>query len=351
MTSSSRTRIAAAITLSVCALSTGSAYATSFTNLVVFGDSLSDPGNASALSSGVFPGTPNGRVSNGPVAAEYLAASFGATTVKGWALPVDGAVPAGANNFAVVGARTIGSGNYRVQLNDPPGLGAAFPALAETGVSKQIERYNPAGFNPDTTLHLLWSAPNDFFAGFDVQNKLGIPVDFPALAQDIVLSLGDHIGSLVAKGAKHILVPNMPDLGLTPEALAAGPSFAGSATFLTDQFNLGLDFLLGQAGAQLAPLGVTLYKFDTADLFRDVVADPAAFGFSNVTEQCVLSDAALASNCAGYFFFNGVHPTTFAHETLAAGFLAAVPEPETYALFALGLVAVGWAARRRTAQA
>jgi phospholipase/lecithinase/hemolysin len=350
MKSSQFTRIAAAVTMSVCALSTASAHAAAFTDLVVFGDSLSDPGNASALSFGVFPGTPDGRVSNGPVAAEYLAASFGATTIKGWALPVDGAVPAGANNFAVVGARTIGTGNYKVQLNDPPGLGAAFPGLVETGVSKQIERYNPAGFNPDTTLHLLWSAPNDFYAGFDVQIKLGIPVDFPALAQDVVLSLGDHIGSLVAKGAKHILVPNMPDLGLTPEALAAGPSFAGLATDLTNGFNAGLESLIGQAGAQLAPFGVTLYRYDTAKLFRDVVADPAAYGFTNVTDQCVLSADALASNCAGYFFFNGVHPTTFAHETLAEGFRAAVPEPETYALFALGLLAVGWAARRRTAQ-
>jgi phospholipase/lecithinase/hemolysin len=345
------TRIAAAVAVSACALSSAPVYATSFTNLVVFGDSLSDPGNASALSFGAFPGTPNGRVSNGPVAAEYLAASFGASTIKGWALPVGDPVPAGANNFAVVGARTIGTGNYRVQLNDPPGLGTAFPALAETGVSKQIERYNPAGFDPDKTLHLLWSAPNDFFAGIDVQYKLGIPVDFPALAEDVVLSLGDHIGALVAKGAKHILVPNMPDLGLTPEALALGPSFAGLATSLTDGFNAGLDTLLGQAGAQLAPLGVTLYDFDTAGLFRNVVAHPAAFGFSNVTEQCVLSAAALQSNCAGYFFFNGVHPTTAAHETLAKGFAAAVPEPETYALFALGLVAVGWAARRRAMQA
>jgi outer membrane lipase/esterase len=139
----------------------------------------------------------------------------------------------------------------------------------------------------------------------------------------------------------------MPDLGLTPEALAAGPSFASLATFLTDGFNAGLDLLLGQARAQLAPLGVRLYEFDTAGLFRDVVAHPGAYGFTNVTEQCVLSSAAVAANCAGYFFFNGVHPTTSAHETLAEEFRAAVPEPETYALFALGLVAIGWVTGRR----
>jgi phospholipase/lecithinase/hemolysin len=89
------TRIAAAVTVSICALGAAPVHAAAFTKLVVFGDSLSDPGNAAALSSGVFPGTPDGRVSNGPVAAELLAASFGATTVKGWALPVEGAVPAG----------------------------------------------------------------------------------------------------------------------------------------------------------------------------------------------------------------------------------------------------------------
>ena len=74
------------------------ALADPITSLVVIGDSVSDEGNAFAITGGVFPPPPYAqRASNGPVAAEVLAAQGG--------VPLAPAV-AGGTNYAVVGATT-----------------------------------------------------------------------------------------------------------------------------------------------------------------------------------------------------------------------------------------------------
>ena len=59
---------------------TASAQARPFTHLFVFGDSLSDSGNISALTGGLIPASPpyfNGRFSNGPIWVEHLAPALG----------------------------------------------------------------------------------------------------------------------------------------------------------------------------------------------------------------------------------------------------------------------------------
>ena len=50
-----------------------------FTDLVVFGDSLSDVGNLSDISGGIYPGPYyfNGRVSNGTLWAEHFSTALG----------------------------------------------------------------------------------------------------------------------------------------------------------------------------------------------------------------------------------------------------------------------------------
>ncbi len=47
-------------------------------------------------------------------------------------------------------------------------------------------------------------------------------------------------------------------------------------------------------------------------------------------------------------FWDGVHPTTYAHSILGAEFRAAVPEPESILLLAIGLLGI-FVTRRRAA--
>ncbi|HEY0338607.1 MAG TPA: SGNH/GDSL hydrolase family protein [Burkholderiales bacterium] len=212
----------------------------------------------------------------------------------------------------------------------------------------------PASLDPARTLFLLFGGPNDFFYGL-AQLQSGLPVDFAALTQAAVSNLSGDIGALAAVGAKNILVPNMPDLGLLPDAVNAGAVAQATLTALTNVFNAGLDTAIDLNRATFAPSGVNLYEFDTAQFLRDAVSSPPA-GITNTTSSCLSGGAAaLASNCAGYLFFDGVHPTTFAHQLLAQQFALAataleVPEPRTWALVVTAMLLLGVRSRKRTCQ-
>lgn len=321
-----------------------------YTSLVVFGDSLSDPGNAAALTSvgdgtSFFPPSPfpyAERFTNGPTAAEVLADRIGSPTVLGWS-----GVPQG-NNFAVGGALS-GHGNFNALLNRPTGLAELFPAVSGTGMADQIDRYEATGAQPsNNTLHLLWGGANDFFLGF-AQAQAGANVDFNGLVARTVSNIATDLHDLVALGATNFLVPSLPDLGLTPLARSSGATFAANATALTHAYNQGLSAVIAQADAMP---GLQVMGFDTAAYLQQTVAQPGG-PFTNVTQSCLSGGvAALASNCAGYLFFDDVHPTDVAHALLGDRFahvasVSPVPEPQTWGLMAAALMCLPWALRRQ----
>jgi phospholipase/lecithinase/hemolysin len=79
-------------------------------------------------------------------------------------------------------------------------------------------------------------------------------------------------------------------------------------------------------------LEVRIDVFDTFGSSEEVLSDPQAFGFTNITEACVDNLQDLLAGCPGFLFFDAVHPTTAAHALLGASFFAAVPWPSTLAL-------------------
>ena len=109
--------------------------AVTFSQLVVFGDSLSDAGNAAAITSNNFPPSPfpyAGPASNGPTAAQYLAQRYGATVELGWP-----SATASSNNYAVLGGLN-GQGNYNVQIDQSSRPGRGLPHHGQ-------HRHQPAG--------------------------------------------------------------------------------------------------------------------------------------------------------------------------------------------------------------
>ena len=327
-------RFRPALTAALLAVS-ASAWSASLSNLFVFGDSLSDPGNAYALSGGFGGAFPPGygypapitRFTNGPTAAQVLAADLGVSSAGNYAQP-------GGPNYAVGGA-LAGTGNLNWLLNLPPGLQGAVPALQNTGVTSQVGRFAaaPASFAPASSLFMVWGGANDFF----LWTAIGTPATLVPTAQASAGSIGAAIGTLYGLGAREFLVPNLPDLGAVP-ATRNDPQAAAAGAFYTGAYNATLAALLAQAQATLPGLSVT--TFDIAGLLDATIAAPASFGFSNVTGQCAVDPAALQNGCAGYLFWDGVHPTAAGHAIVAAGFASAlgvaVPLPGTLALLLAG---------------
>ena len=99
-----------------------------------------------------------------------------------------------------------------------------------------------------------------------------------------------------------------------------GPAAMAGLSALSAAYNGGLAQLLNGLDAAFDPLGIDLL-FDTAAFFADVTANPAAFGFTNVTDSCLYTAPAA---CSSYLYFDNVHPTTAGHDLLALQFASAL---------------------------
>lgn len=298
--------------------------AATFSQLYVFGDSLSDPGNLFALSGGLNPPFPyQTRLSNGPVWSEYLAQSLGLTPAPVanllLALP-DPNVSQGVN-FAIAGALTD-------TITPVPGLGVASDNVISAslfGLPQQLQIAATLPGNP-TALHTLWFGANDYLGG--QRSSPAIPID----------RIGSAITTLYGQGARNFLIPNLPDLGQLPINLGQ-PNQAAALTGLTQAHNNGLAALLPSLVSQLPGSQITL--LDVNQLFRDVTTDPIDFGFTNTQSACFDIPTTIATNCVGYLFADGLHPTTAAHQLIAARAIdsldrQSVAEPNAW----IGVVAI-----------
>jgi phospholipase/lecithinase/hemolysin len=308
----------------VALLTPALAVAGPITQLVVIGDSLSDQGNGFLLTGGVFPPPPYAqRASNGPVAVERLAERLG--------VPLSPAA-AGGTNYAVVGALT-GTDNFAA---------AAYgqPALNNTGMVLQTLNYlaTVPFIDPDA-LHFVWGGPNDFFVS-----------PSPAAAATALNNLAFSISQLYGAGARRFLVPNMPDLSLTPSGRSLPPLQQAGLQQLVVGFNTGLEGVLAALGA--LP-GIEITPFNTFGLLTDIAGNPGAYGFSNATDACLTGNLGMGGIVCGapgeYVFWDSVHPTTAAHRVLGDAFAHALPEPVSLSLFGIAAAAGILARRRRTA--
>ncbi len=283
------TRAAFILPLSIAALlPTGTeAAGQPFSKIVVFGDSLSDTG-AFHQQTG-FPPPPyhEGRFSNGPVWHEYMADALGMAVLL-------------ENNYAFAGATT-----GRANLNDVPGV-AEFPGLQD-----EIDQYSadsPGQRADERALHIVWAGANDFFlmsaVGGSPEQTIANGVANTALA----------VQRLYAMGAKHIMVVNLPDLGLTPTARATG--MGPALTFLSQVYNGALEGALDQ----LAAVGADTIRLDSAGFMNALASDPSGFGFTNVDDAFL----AVGGDPDEFMFWDGVHPTTRTHAMLAVDGLEAL---------------------------
>ena len=149
---------------------------------------------------------------------------------------------------------------------------------------------------------------------------------------------------LEAAGAQYFLVAGVGNVGGTPSAIAAGPAAQAAGLALSQQLTNSLFAALP---------GTNILKYDVMALFNDVVANPTAYGLPlglDLTQTCLGSgapDPAGPNTCNAYAFWDAIHPTTQVATVLGnAWVVAAVPEPDTSSLLAIGPALAGAAAHR-----
>jgi len=293
----------------------------SIDQIYVFGDSLVDTGNVFAATSAVgapFPASPpyfNGRFSNGPLWVEDLALRLGLT-------------PNPQTNFAFGGSST--------------GLNSAFTtSLPFPGLLGQVSLFAATAAVVDpNALYILSAGGNDYLFG---------GVTDPTTP---VQNLTTAVSLLLGRGARNILVSNLPALGNLPfvNTPPANP-VSTSLNFLANQHN-------GLLSQSLLTLGSTapdanLLLLDLNSSFNRVVQNPIAFGLTNVTQACLTTPGC---NPDQFLFWDEIHPTAVGHGFLAdAAFstlqTAAVPEPSSVlGLLTFGVLGAGWRSRQKKSQ-
>ena len=357
--------------LTACLLLPLAGHAGPYSALYVFGDSLSDGGSDLALSTalrqatgGAFPLVPGapadyqGRFSNGRVGVDYLATALGLPLTAHYVTPPFLGGVTGGNNYAQGGA-TSGTANASVPgtLN----LGPTTVSTGFNGMSAQVADYLAVAHVADpNAAYVVWAGANDFLTFGSAGVAPGCSGS--AIAVTIctaITNITSAVATLASLGAHHIVVPNLPDLGATARAIAGGPASIAQGHAISVAFNAGLATSLSGLSA-LYP--GEILPFDLYSAFNDVLANPAAYGFTNTTMACLSGSAADATStitaaCAAagpnqYVYWDDIHPTTATHAIIGQRLAAVlgVPEPADAALFAIGLVGLGAARGRRRRQ-
>lgn len=287
--------------LVVVLLATSSSHAQAYTRMVAFGASHVDTGNVYALAH--MPPSPPyyaGRFSNGPVYVEYYAERLGL------AAPTPSVL--GGANYAFAGATTG-------LVENPFGV---------PNVDDQIALFLSANAPTADELFLVTAGGNDY-------SSSGGTAD-PAVTAG---ALADLVETLANAGARHFVVPN--------ELASVNAQQAAWA----ESFDLALRQEI--AALRAVQPEVTIAVLDVRGIYEKVTADPAAYGFVNVTEPAC-ADCGIGAtpdptnvvpNPNQYFYWDTVHWTTAAHRIIAA------PEPANGLLACVALLP---ALAARTAQ-
>ena len=275
-------------------------------NLLVFGDSLSDMGNAkdSILNVPDVPPYWQGRFSNGMVWVEYLSQAYGVTTTHG-------SGTSAGDNRAFGGAQT----------------GAGFSYLLLPNVGSQISSYlaNVQSNFASNDVVSLWAGGNDFLYG-------------TANADTIVNNMESHIRQLEAAGATTFVIPNLPPLEKTPEILSRSQTQQQNIASEVLSYNNKLASLVSSLQLEL---GIIVYSIDAYTIFNDVIDNKEALGLTNTQSAACSGNAGLlplpicnngdpvATNVDEYIFFDKAHPTKAMHQYIGRFAVESIGQADT----------------------
>lgn len=349
-----------------------------FSQLYVFGDSLSDggdslrapgtevtddPGNLLAATTALGAPAPpppyvNGRFSDGPVWSDRLIAEFEAAGRSG-------------RNFAFGGARAVRTASAPFDI----------PDFAD---QRELFESDPGIAPGPRPLAVVYFGGNDLFAA--ITGSGGDPAVAEAGARAAADEIGAQIRLFDTLTVNDFAIVNVGDIGATPlyafDPLGTNPlaPLKGVASLATMAFN----DQLSKVAAELRGTGRRIVEVDAAGRLSEILSDPAGNGFLGAVTPCgvptlsgndfgqpaelggsggwvsptgCVTDAfaALAgapANSHVYPWFDGVHPNSVIQAQLAgeirSAVSAAVPLPAPLALLGGGVMLLAGLRRHPT---
>lgn len=288
--------------------------AATFTEIVAFGDSLTDSGNRVVATNGNSTKYPR------EVWVTQLAGMLKIRDFK----PAGRDAYTGGTNYAFGGATT----EYIAKLGNWGGAG-------KYNLTNQItERYLNPSFNKDgvkkDALHIIRIGGNDLMFASGSKEQLSKQwAGMNDIAANVARDTEKQIQALASAGVTNVMWLNLSDPAQIPalqqKAQGAGlfaPMVLQSMTAAANAFNAEMDAAIARLKA--ANPSLNIIKLDMASKFADIAANPGKYGFKNLTDGIDGDD---------YFFARDkLHPTSHAHRVLAEIAFEALAAPQQASL-------------------
>lgn len=277
-----------------------------YSKLVVFGDSLSDTGNIASISLNFpYPFYRN-RISNGPVAADFLATAIGSNADA--SLHLDN--KQSGYNYAIGGANIKGQ--------DREDLTAQIDSFL-TRVQATAD---------SSALYFV------MLGGNDIRDVRSIASE--SIARNEIDSILDvliqQLQRLIDSGARALLVPNVPNMGRLPETLqrqASDPGIVQRAQQHSQYFNQQLQQRLNALADKDR---VSISQFDLYGELESLIANGSALGFRHVDIACFEldgfnfhPDCNFGTRFDRFVFFDNIHPSAKTNQIVSQALIQSLP--------------------------
>jgi len=287
-----------------------------FTQVIVFGDSLSDDGNiahrARDLVGFSYPSSNfnysdyrfTDDTNTSPAANLYVGTWHEQLEKTFLGLAVAKNSLDGGTDYAFGGATTKDGTQDRTIINNPFPFGGGDFTITIDNMGKQINDYLASHAADANALYILWGGGNDLFDDHSAQSVI-----------DTANRVGGLIVRLANAGARNFLVPNVPPLGAVPNSFG-DPTRVLALDYASAIYRDHLNSVIASTKSGLRGSGITIqvYTFDVwLDLIR-VLGQPAHYNFVNTIDS---AQGASGVNPDQYLFWDDIHPTTGGHFELA----------------------------------
>ena len=280
--------------------------ANSYSQVISFGDSMSDNGNMLKVTSDLtgwgLPMAPNnnGRFCNGPVILEVMSNILNRSLL----------------NYAFGGGQS--------------GYTGLVPVFAlQIGVLNQVDDFiGSLGFlrpADPKALYVIWTGPDDYYQS--------IFMYFPSVTDSITANVKRAMTKLYQRGARQFFVPLMPDLSITPAANLHNQyqtNYLTAASQRSNELATSMSAML-KSFAKQYPLA-KVRSFDTLTYSQNQYALAVRNGI-NVTTPCYQPPfmglpGPVCDSPGKYLFWDENHPTAEANLAFGEAFAnAAVSAP------------------------